>query len=113
VDVLQVKTVTDLQNDCKTSSFSSITKEGERLSNAFGSAFKACFEKKKSLQEAENKIREETSFMSEQPITTKTKTEPSVKTPRSDPGYCEPPKSDDRESRLDILQLNFKHINLI
>jgi len=77
-------------------SFSSITKEGERLSNAFGSAFKACFEKKKSLQQAENKIREETSFMSEQPVTTRTET--SIKTPQSDPGYCEPPKSDVRES---------------
>ena len=98
LDVLQVNTVCLPKPCLNTSSFSSITKEGERLSNAFGSAFKACFEKKKSLQQAENKIREETSFMSEQPVTTRTET--SIKTPQSDPGYCEPPKSDVRESRL-------------
>ncbi|CAG5098547.1 Oidioi.mRNA.OKI2018_I69.XSR.g15765.t3.cds [Oikopleura dioica] len=77
-------------------SFSSMTKEGERLSNAFGAAFRACYDKKKSLQLAENRIREETSFMSEQPVTTKA--EIIVTKPESDPGYCEPPKSDNSES---------------
>ena len=84
-------------------SFSSMTKEGERLSNAFGAAFRACYDKKKSLQLAENRIREETSFMSEQPVTTKA--EITVTKPESDPGYCEPPKSDNSESRLALLPL--------
>lgn len=84
-------------------SFSAICDAGERLSHAFGAAFRACLERKQAIQVADTKIKnpaEETSFTAEQPSVQSqaVSVNAEINSPECEPPYCEPPKPESSSS---------------